>query len=146
MIGRPWLAAVGCVGVLLAGCGSPEADPAASSTSASSSAASSTSAAPFSSAAPQQPSPKKPDLQVTIAGGQVTPTNAELDATVGTPITLEVTSDTGDELHVHAIPEHTFTIQPAAGQRFEFTVDVPGRVEVELHGLHRTVATIQVRP
>jgi hypothetical protein len=37
-------------------------------------------------------------------------------------------------------------VAPAADQSFEFTVDVPGRVEVELHELHRTVVTIQVRP
>jgi hypothetical protein len=30
-------------------------------------------------------------------------------------------------------------------QTFQFSVDVPGQVEVELHKLDRTVATIQVQ-
>jgi hypothetical protein len=87
-----------------------------------------------------------PVLDITIAGGSVTPTNGELEARVGMPITLMVTSDVADELHVHAVPEHTFDVLPAAGQSFQFTVEVPGRVEVELHEAHRTVVTIQVRP
>jgi hypothetical protein len=95
---------------------------------------------------PTPAEPAGPALDITIAGGTVTPTNARLDAAVGQPITLNVTSDAADELHVHAVPEATFDIEPRAGQAFEFTVDVPGRVEVELHELHRTVVTIQVRP
>lgn len=90
--------------------------------------------------------PSGPALDITIAGGTVTPTNAAMEAQVGTPITLNVTSDTADELHVHAVPEYTFDVKAAPGQTFQFTVDVPGRVEVELHELHRTVVTIQVRP
>jgi heme/copper-type cytochrome/quinol oxidase subunit 2 len=90
--------------------------------------------------------PSGPSLDITIAGGQVTPTNAALEAQVGTPITLNVTSDAADELHVHAVPEYTFEVKAAPAQTFQFTVDVPGRVEVELHELHRTVVTIQVRP
>ncbi|AQA03454.1 hypothetical protein BVC93_14720 [Mycobacterium sp. MS1601] len=87
-----------------------------------------------------------PVLDITIAGATVTPTNAELEARVGMPITLNVTSDVADELHVHAVPERTFAVEPAAGQSFQFTVDVPGRVDVELHEAHRTVVSIQVRP
>ncbi|TLG15731.1 hypothetical protein FEK35_06210 [Nocardia cyriacigeorgica] len=85
-------------------------------------------------------------IEVRIADGTVTPVNARMDATVGRPIELVVDSDTEEELHVHATPEHTFTVVPGAGQRFAFTVEVPGRVEIELHGSHRTVATVDVRP
>jgi hypothetical protein len=85
-------------------------------------------------------------VNVTIAHGQVTPANAILQATVSQPITLHVTSDAADELHVHSVPDHKFEVAAAANQTFEFTVDVPGNVDVELHHLDRTVATIQVRP
>ncbi|MBF6434825.1 hypothetical protein [Nocardia cyriacigeorgica] len=85
-------------------------------------------------------------IEVRIADGSVTPVNARLDATVGRPIEVVVDSDTEEELHVHATPEHTFAVVPGAGQRFAFTVEVPGRVEIELHGSHRTVATVDVRP
>ena len=85
-------------------------------------------------------------VDITIAHGQVTPANATLQATVRQPITLRVTSDATDELHVHSVPDHKFEVAAAANQTFQFSVDVPGNVDVELHHLDRTVATIQVRP
>lgn len=85
-------------------------------------------------------------VDITIAHGQVTPANATLQATVHQPITLHVTSDAADELHVHSVPDHKFEVAAAANQTFQFSVDVPGSVEVELHHLDRTVATIHVHP
>lgn len=85
-------------------------------------------------------------VDITIAHGQVTPANATLQATVHQPITLHVTSDATDELHVHSVPDHKFEVAAAANQTFQFSVDVPGSVEIELHHLDRTVATIHVNP
>ena len=85
-------------------------------------------------------------VDVTIAKGQVTPANAALQAKVHQPITLRVTSDAADELHVHSTPDHKFQVAAAPNQTFQFSVDVPGNVEVELHHLDRTIATIQVQP
>ncbi|WP_431968570.1 hypothetical protein [Nocardia sp. bgisy134] len=85
-------------------------------------------------------------VEFRIANGTVSPVNARRDAKVGQPIDLVVDSDSEDELHVHATPEYTFVVRPGAGQRFRFTVEVPGRVEVELHHAHKTVATVVVRP
>lgn len=84
-------------------------------------------------------------IDVTIEGGQVTPTNAQLRAAVNEPIVIRVDSDATDELHVHSIPEHSFDVGVGPAQSFQFTVEVPGRVDVELHGLHTTIATIQVQ-
>lgn len=95
---------------------------------------------------PSQPPPDALDINVTIAHGQVTPTNADLQARVKQPITLHVTSDVADELHVHSTPDHKFPVAAAPNQTFQFSVDVPGDVEVELHHLNRTIATIQVHP
>ncbi len=85
-------------------------------------------------------------VDVTIAKGQVTPVNATLQAKVHQPITFRVSSDAADELHVHSEPDHEFKIAAVPNQTFQFSVDVPGNVDVELHHLDRTVATIQVRP
>ena len=85
-------------------------------------------------------------LMVTIAGGKATPTNAALSARVGQPITVHVTSDADDELHVHSTPDHEFAIAAAPNQTFTFTINDPGKVEVELHHLDQTVATIDVTP
>lgn len=83
-------------------------------------------------------------VDITIANGSVTPTNAQLKGVVGQPIVLRVSSDAEDELHVHSVPDHEFTVEPQTGQSFQFDVTVPGRVEVELHEMGRTVATIDV--
>jgi hypothetical protein len=85
-------------------------------------------------------------VDITIAHGQVAPANATLQAAVHQPITLHVTSDVTDELHVHSVPDHKFEVAATANQTFQFSVDVPGSVDVELHHLDRTVATIHVHP
>ncbi|MGW6335133.1 hypothetical protein [Nocardia rhamnosiphila] len=84
-------------------------------------------------------------VPVRIAAGTVTPADARLEARVGQPIEIVVDSDAADELHVHAEPDHTFAITPGTGERFRFTVEIPGRVEIELHHAGRTVATLLVR-
>lgn len=117
MIRRPWLAAVLGAGLLVSGCGAEESAPV---------------------------SEDALEIDVTITGGSATPTNATFDSKVGEPIVLIVDSDADDELHVHSEPEHSFEVKPGQDQRFEFTVDVPGRVDIELHHLDRTVATITV--
>lgn len=129
------------VSAVVAGCGSPAATP-PEAPSSSSTAGPATSSASESSAG----AAVGPVVNITIAAGTVTPTNAQVDAGVGQPIVLEVTSDATDSLHVHSIPERVFDVQPRAGQRFEFTVDIPGRVDVELHDLNRTVVTFAVTP
>jgi len=95
---------------------------------------------------PSQPPAAGLDVNVSIADGQVAPTNATLQAKVGQPITFHVASDAADELHVHSVPDHKFQVAAAPNQVFAFKVDVPGNVEVELHHLDRTIATIQVQP
>ena len=84
-------------------------------------------------------------IDVTIAGGNVTPTNKQVQAKVKQPIVVHIDSDVADQLHVHSEPEHTFDIKAAKAQTFTFTVDVPGKVDVELHHLDKTVATITAR-
>nr|CRL78586.1 hypothetical protein CPGR_04780 [Mycolicibacterium malmesburyense] len=93
----------------------------------------------------QQRPPDRLTIDVTIEAGKVDPTNAQVKGKVGEPIVLRVNSDAADELHVHSVPEHTFKVDPTPGQQFQFTVDVPGNVEIELHEMKRVVATVQVQ-
>ena len=46
---------------------------------------------------------------------------------------------------MHSVPDHEFEVEAKPDQTFTFTIDVPGQVEVELHKLDRTVATISVQ-
>jgi hypothetical protein len=93
----------------------------------------------------EQAPPERLVIEVTIKGGDVTPTNEQLKAAVKEQIVVHVNSDAADELHVHSTPEHNFNIEAKPIQSFQFTVDVPGKVDVELHKLNRTIATIQVQ-
>ncbi|MBF6341738.1 hypothetical protein IU450_38555 [Nocardia abscessus] len=123
---RRWGALVLLGGLVVAGCASPDS---ASTTSTSAVAADSDSLV----------------VALRISGNSVSPVDVRLETRVGRPIEIVVDSDTDDELHIHATPEHTFAVTPGTGQRFRFTVDVPGRVEIELHHARRTVATLLVR-
>lgn len=134
------LAALTTTALLAAGCGGSDGPD---------DAVSSSPATPTSTGAPeltdQQTPPDRLLVKVSIAGGRVTPTNAQLKASVGEAIVFQIDSDVADQLHVHSNPEHTFTIDPKSGQSFQFTVTVPGKVDVELHELNRTIATIEVQ-
>lgn len=138
------LTVVGAAIMLAAtGCGT-EPSPSAGTTSADQPSATTSSAgAPASATAPRDSGTV---IGVTIAAGAVTPTNAEAQTRAGQPITLEVSSDAPDSIHVHSVPAHVFEVQPGPDQRFEFTVDVPGKVDVELHEVNRTIVTITVLP
>jgi sporulation-control protein spo0M len=130
---------------LLAGCGGGgDGADGGGSTAAASSTPSVTTVAP-SDMTDQQKAPDRLTVEVKIQGGEVTPTNAALQAKVGQPIVIRVDSDAADELHVHSVPEHSFPIEAKPGQQFQFTVDVPGNVDIELHDAGKVVATIQVQ-
>lgn len=129
--------------LLLAGCGGATDSGATSSSSAAAGGSASSTSIPQLS--DQQAPPEQLVVDVTIKGGKVTPTNEQLQAKVGDPIVLRVDSDAADQLHVHSNPEHTFAVEPKPGQSFQFTVTVPGKVDVELHELNRTIASIAVQ-
>jgi hypothetical protein len=93
----------------------------------------------------EQAPPNRLVIDVDIKGGNVTPTNAQLKAGAKEQIVIRVNSDAADELHVHSTPEHSFNVEAKPMQSFQFTVDVPGKVDVELHKLNKTIATIQVQ-
>jgi len=94
----------------------------------------------------EQAPPDRLVIQVTIARGEVTPTNEQLETKVKNPIVVQINSDAADELHIHSTPEHTFKVEPKSGQQFQFSVDVPGKVDIELHNAQKTIATVQVQP
>jgi hypothetical protein len=92
-----------------------------------------------------QAPPSRLFIDVSIKGGEVTPTNAQLQAAVKEQVVIRVNSDAEDELHVHSNPEHSFKVEAKPMQSFQFTVDVPGKIDIELHDLNKIVATIAVQ-
>jgi hypothetical protein len=127
--------------LITAGCGGSDSGSAASG-SASSSQPSTVSPSDMSN---DQAPPTRLVVDVEIKGGNVTPTNEQLQAAVKEQIVIRVNSDAADELHVHSTPDHKFNVEAKPNQTFQFTVDVPGTVDVELHHLNKTVATIAVQ-
>lgn len=96
-------------------------------------------------AAPPPESESRTTIDVAIADGDITPTGGRVEVEAGEPVTLRVDSDAVDEIHVHSDPEHEFAVVPGDDQSFTFTVDVPGQVAVESHGLDRTIVQLLVR-
>jgi hypothetical protein len=125
-----------------AGCGGSNGGSDNASGSASSSQPSTVSPSDMSN---EQAPPTRLVIDVDIKGGNVTPTNEQLQAAVKEQIVVRVNSDAADELHVHSTPEHKFNVEAKPMQTFQFTVDVPGKVDVELHHLNKTIATITVQ-
>lgn len=93
----------------------------------------------------EQAPPTRLVIDVDIKGGNVTPTNQQLQAGVKEQVIIHVNSDAADELHVHSTPEHKFNVEAKPMQTFQFTVEVPGKVDVELHHLNKIIATITVQ-
>ena len=142
---REWLVvvAVALLVWLVAGCGGSD-----KTTGSSSSSSQATSSAATGSALPsgsQQAPVGGAMFDITIAHGEVTPSNATWEAEVG-PVTLRVSSDAADELRVHSNSDHVFAVAPAPNQIFAFTVGVPGSVEIELQKLGKTIARLHVEP
>ena len=83
----------------------------------------------------EQAPPDRLLIDVTIKGGQVNPTNAQLEAKTNEPIVVKVNSDVADELHVHSTPDHKFKVEAKPGA----AVPVHGRRARQ--GRHRTAST-----
>jgi hypothetical protein len=128
--------------LISAGCGGGSNTPDKASGSTSSSQPSTVNPSDMSN---DQAPPTRLVVDVTIEGGKVNPTNAQLQAGLKEQIVIHVNSDVADELHVHSSPEHSFNVEAKPNQSFQFAVDVPGKVDVELHKLNKTIATIQVQ-
>lgn len=85
-------------------------------------------------------------VEIVIEDGKASPQGDRVEVKAGRTVTLLVTSDADEEIHVHSDPEHTYEV--GAGESIEksFTLDTPGQVAVEAHGLGVTIVQLVVRP
>ena len=100
------------------------------------SAAGSSSTAAPSSAAGQR-------IEVRLAGGQVTGDTGRVPVAIGTHVTLVITSDVADQVHVHGYDLET-ELAPGEPAALEFDATVPGVFEVELHEAGTVLLSLQV--
>jgi hypothetical protein len=83
-------------------------------------------------------------IDVTFEGDDVTPNGDRVEVKVGQPIEFVVKADTEGEIHVHSDPEHEFEYGSGTTTLPSFTIDKPGIVEVESHGLEKTIVQLEV--
>jgi hypothetical protein len=128
----------------LAGCAGTAA-PAATSPSATSTSAPPAATEPSSPAesAPAPGTPAGQRIEVTVAGGQVSGDTGRVPVAVGEEVTLVVTSDVADEIHLHGY-DLTAAIAPSRPTQLAFAATVPGVFEVELHEAGTVLLTLQV--
>lgn len=87
--------------------------------------------------------PVEQTIAVTVSGGRVTPKPARVRVVLEKPLTLRVTSDVADEVHVHGFDLKSDV--PAGGTAtISFTPDVPGLFEVELESRSLRLLELQV--
>lgn len=83
-------------------------------------------------------------IAVVIKDGIVTPNGERIEVPAGEAFWVTIDSDVADSLHFHSTPEQEIEFSAGSSQH-EVTFDQPGVVDVELHGLHVTVAQLEVR-
>lgn len=83
---------------------------------------------------------------IVIKDGKATPQGDRVEVKVGDPVTLKITSDADEEIHVHSDPEHTYAVKPGDSVSKTFTIKTPGQVAVEAHHLGVTIVQLVVRP
>jgi hypothetical protein len=82
-------------------------------------------------------------VDVTYAEGQVTG-GGRIPVTLGGPVTIRVTSDVADEVHVHGYDLMT-DVRPGTPATVTFDATIPGVFEVELEDVGQQLLTLQVR-
>lgn len=115
--------------VLAGGCG----------TAAPSTAAPSPSAAP----APQPAAPAWQTLRLSYTGGQVSGDTGRVPVALGTTVTVLITGDTADEVHLHGY-DRTAQVPAGGTATLTFTADIPGVFEMELHELGVPLVSLEV--
>jgi hypothetical protein len=124
----------------LTGCAGKAPDAAAGSATSSSSVASSSTGEP-SDEAPRSAAGQQ--IQVQIAGGQVSGDTGRVPVAAGTGVTLTITSDVADEVHLHGYDLEA-ELTPGTPAEITFDATLPGVFEVELHEAGTVLLTIQV--
>lgn len=128
-----------------AGDGADDGDVAATPTSSTPPAASSPSASPSIEQAPMATAEPSSDqtFEIDAAGGQVTGHTGRLEVSIGQSVTLRVTSDTADEVHLHGY-DLKATVAPGQPAEITFDATIPGVFEIELENSGIALASLQV--
>lgn len=84
----------------------------------------------------------EPVIDVQVAGGEVT-VSGEVAVALGDDVTIRVTADVADEVHVHTY-DLFFDVEEGTAGEVTFVADVPGVHEVELEGAGLLLLNLEV--
>ncbi len=95
-------------------------------------------------AAAAEPSPGGTALAVSFAGGQLSGDTGRTKVKAGESVTIKVTSDVADEVHLHG---YDLSLPVAAGGTVTLAFDatIPGVFELELEQLGKQLLSLQVQ-
>lgn len=82
-------------------------------------------------------------IEVTVAAGEVSGDTGRIPVPAGEQVTLGVTGDVADEIHLHGY-DLTAALSPGTPAELVFDATVPGVFEVELHEAGTVLLTLQV--
>jgi plastocyanin len=130
--------------LVLTACGSAGDDAGSAATSSSATSPATASSPTSSSPSSSSSSAAGRTIVITLTGSKVTPAPATVDLAVGEKLTLTVTSDHADQLHIHGFEVEQDLV---AGTPTTVTVtgDQPGVYEVETHHPELRLMKIAVR-
>ncbi len=93
--------------------------------------------------APAPVGPTVRTISITVRGGQATGDTGRVTVALGTPITVSVTSDVADEIHVRGYDRKAAVAAGSTGS-ISFTANAPGVFEVELAGSKLQLVALRV--
>jgi hypothetical protein len=82
-------------------------------------------------------------IEVEVTGDRVSGDTGRVVVPAGEQVTLAVTSDVADEVHVHGY-DLTAEMVPGEPEELTFTATIPGVFEVELHDAGTVLLSLQV--
>lgn len=83
-------------------------------------------------------------VEYTYAGGSVEGDGNRVEVDLGERLTVRVTSDVTEEIHVHTY-DHRVELEPGVPGEVTFEASIPGVHEVELELSHRLLFSLVVQ-
>lgn len=80
-------------------------------------------------------------FEIVIDGSNVTG-GGRLSVPVGETVTLRITSDVADEVHIHGYDLYV-DLEPGVATEVSFPADIPGTVEIETHNGQLEIASLE---
>lgn len=84
-------------------------------------------------------------IEVSIQDGRTEPSGDVVKVRTDEQVTVKITSDIDDEVHVHSTPDHSFQVAPGEQVEESFSFGAPGTYEMESHRLKKLIVKFEVR-